>query len=161
MTSPPPRSGAPAARLDPAAGQVAVARALRAADELSALSPDLGWAEATGLADALVEALAHRCTDVAAGREEPGPLPLVLGAIGGPDGLVDHASCRAAAARLRASRSVLGGSELVWAQSGAEVAGSFADLLDQLADRARSRPLTRADKAVVLRRLHGLHRQLR
>lgn len=136
--------------------------ALQAADDLTALAPELGWAEATGLADALVDTLAHRCVDVAAGREVPTVLPAVVGAIGGADAGVDHASCRAAAARLRAvAPTVAASAELAWAPGTAEVMTELADLLDGVADRARRRPLTLTDKGVVLRRLHALHRRLR
>lgn len=138
---------------------------LRAADELTALAPDLGWAEATGLTDALVDALAHRCVDLAADREEPSPLPVVVGAIGGADSPVDHASCRAAAARLRAVAPVVQAGSAAggpaWAVGTVTVLTDLADLLDHVAGRSRRRPLTLVDKGVVLRRLHGMHRQLR
>lgn len=138
---------------------------LHAADDLTALAPDLGWAEATGLTDALVDALAHRCVDLAAGRGEPTTLPVVVGAIGGSDGPVDHASCRAAAARLGSIAPVVqaqvasGGP--AWAAGTAAVMTDLADLLDQVAARSRQRPLTLADKGVALRRLHKMHRLLR
>lgn len=162
MTSHPPRTG----RSDRGADSLGSApdlQALRAADELAALTPDLGWGEATGLVDALVDALAHRCVDLAGGREEPTQLPAVLGAIGGVEGPVDHASCRAAAARLRALSPVLSGAgpEQGWADTAGQVMVDLAELLDRIADLARTRTLTGADKGVVLRRLHGLHRQLR
>ena len=161
----PPRPPGPGPRPGDVALQpdgAAAAAALLAADELTALAPDLGWAEASGLADGLIDALAHRCVDVAAGRLEPTPLPLVVGAIGGPDGPVDHASCRAAAARLRAAARVPAlASHLPWAAGAAQGMTELAELLDHVADRSRSRPLTLADKGVVLRRLHALHRQLR
>lgn len=136
---------------------------LRAADDLTSLAPDLGWAEATGLADALVDALAHRCVDLAAGREQPGPLPLVVGAIGGADAAVDHASCRAAAARLRTLAPVVTAvaDAPPWAGATASVMTDLADLLDRVADRSRRGRLTLVDKGVTLRRLHDLHRQLR
>lgn len=138
------------------------ALALRAADDLTALAPDLGWAEATGLVDALIDTLAHRCVDVAAGRSSPTVLPVVAGAVGGTDGPPDHASCRAAAARLRALAPVVGQhTQLAWAVGTAAVMSDLADLLDQVADRSRRRPTTPTDKGVVLRRLHGMHRQLR
>lgn len=139
------------------------APALRAVEDLQAVAPDLGWAEANALVDALVDALAHRLVDVAADRDEPTPLPPVVGAIGGADGPVDHASCRAAAARLRALSPVLAQAAPEWAWAGAagQVMGDLAGLLDRLADLSRTRPLTAADKGVVLRRLHGLARQLR
>lgn len=138
---------------------------LRAADDLTSLAPDLGWTEATGLTDALVDALAHRCVDLAADREEPTTLPLVVGAIGGADGPVDHASCRAAAARLRALVPVVearvASDGPAWGAGTAAVMADLADLLDQVAGRSRQRTLTRVDKGVTLRRLHGMHRQLR
>lgn len=137
--------------------------AWRAARELEALAPDLGWPEATGLVDGLVDGLAHRCVDVAAGRDEPTPLPLVVGAIGGPDRAVDHASCRAAAARLRATAAGLrqAGADRAWALSAAAAATELAELLDHVADRARAGGLRPTEKGVVLRRLHAVQRQLR
>lgn len=138
------------------------AASLRAAEELTSLTPTLGWSEATGMADALVDALAQRLVDLAAGQEEPTPLALVAGAIGGPDTAVDHASCRAAAAGLRVgARLPAAHPELPWATGVAEVMTELADLLDHLADLARRRTPTRADKGVVLRRLHALHGRLR
>lgn len=136
---------------------------LRVADDLTALAPDLGWTEATALTDALVDALAHRCVDLATDREQPTTLPLVVGAIGGVDGTVDHASCRAAAARLRALAPVVAARSdgPAWASGTASVMTDLADLLDHVAGRARQRPLTLVDKGVTLKRLHGLHRQLR
>ena len=76
---------------------------------------------------------------------------------------VDHASCRAAAARLRALSPVLAQAapERAWAGAAGQVMGDLAGLLDRLADLSRTRPLTAADKGVVLRRLHGLARRLR
>jgi hypothetical protein len=138
------------------------AAALQAADDLTALAPELGWAEATGLTDALIDTLAHRCVDLAAGRPEPTTLPAVLGAIGGADAAPDHASCRAAAARLRALAPAVGQHDgLAWTAPTADVMLGLADLLDHVAERSRRRPLTLTDKGVVLRRLHALHRQLR
>lgn len=137
--------------------------AWRAARELEGLTPDLGWAEATGLVDALVDGLTHRCVDLAAGRDEPTALPLVAGALGGPDVPVDHASCRAAAARLRAASATLRGEGAgrSWAVGAAEVAEDLAELLDHVADRTRTGRLRPADKGVVLRRLHAAQRLLR
>lgn len=137
--------------------------AWRAARELEALAPELGWSEATGLVDALVEALAHRCLDVARGRDEPTPLPLVAGAVGGPDQAADHASCRAAAARLRATASTLRQQDpdRVWVVGAAQAAADLAELLDHVADRTRTGGLRPSDKGVVLRRLHAVQRQLR
>lgn len=140
-------------------GSVAAGRAAR---ELEALAPDLGWTEATGLVDGLVDGLAQRCADLAAGRAEPTPLPLVAGAIGGPDHAVDHASCRAAAARLRAAAGTLrqDGGEHGWALEAARAAGDLAELLDHVADRTRTGSLRASDKSVVLRRLHAAQRLL-
>lgn len=136
---------------------------LRAVEELHALAPDLGWAEASGLADALVDGLAQRCVDVAAGRAEPSTLPHVVGAIGGPDRPLDHASCRAAAARLRALAPALseGPDPTAWAVETGAVMVDLADLLERLAHLARTRSLGAADKGVTLRRLHALQRRLR
>lgn len=135
----------------------------RAAQELEALAPDLGWPEATGLVDGLVDGLAHRCTDLASGRTEPTALPLVVGAIGGPERPTDHASCRAAAARLRVVAATLRGSagDLGWGVRAADAAAELAELLDHVADRARTTGLRTGDKGVVLRRLHAVQRGLR
>lgn len=142
------------------AGSVAARRAAR---ELETLAPDLGWAEATGLADGLVDVLAHRLTDLGAGRDRPAPLPVVAGALGGPDRPADHASCRAAAARLRAAATTLRqeGGGRGWVLDAAQAAGDLAELLDHVADRTRAGGLRAADKGVVLRRMHAVQRLLR
>lgn len=136
--------------------------AWRAARELETLAPDLGWAEATGLMDGLVDVLTHRLVDLAAGRSESTPLPLVAGAIGGPDHPADHASCRAAAARLRAAADTLrqDGGDRGWALDAARTAADLAELLDHVADRTRTGSLRASDKSVVLRRLHAAQRLL-
>jgi hypothetical protein len=129
-------------------------------EELQPVAPDLGWTEATALVDALVEALAHRLVDLGAGRAEPSPLPVVTGAVGGADAEPDHASCRAAAARLRRVAPVLLDGGPGYAGDAGAVMTDLADLLDRLADRTRRGRLQRSDKAVVLRRLHALRRRL-
>lgn len=137
--------------------------AWRAVKDLEMLAPDLGWPEATALVDAVIEGLTHRLVDVAAGRAEPSTLPLTAPPVGGHEGPADHASCRAAAARLRAARPVLleDAEHRPWATAAAGVAEDLAELLDQVADRSRAGLHRPTDKSVALRRLHGLARQLR
>lgn len=137
--------------------------AWRAVKDLETLAPDLGWPEATALVDAVIEGLAHRLVDVAAGRAKPSTLPLPAPSDGGQDGPADHASCRGAAARLRAARPALleDAEHRPWAATAAGVAGDLAELLDQVADRSRAGRRRPTDKSVALRRLHGLRRQLR
>lgn len=144
-----------AARPAPSRGDV-----LRAVDDLQGAAADLGWPEATGLADALVDALSHLLVDLADGTSSPSPQPLVVGAIGGPDRTVDHASCRAAAATLRRVAPVLAGGGPAWAATAAVVAGELAELFDQVADRGRTGRVPPSHKGVVLRRLHELQRRL-
>lgn len=136
-------------------------RALLAADELQSMAPDLGWSEASSVAQGVLDVLAHRLVDLADDRPEPTVLPLVVGAIGGADQPLDHASCRAAAARLRSQAALLLTSAHGWAQTSGTVMVDLADLLDLAADRSRTRVLTRADKGVLLRRLHAMQRALR
>lgn len=133
---------------------------LRAVEDLQGAAADLGWPEATGLADGLVDALAHLLADLAGGAGTPSQQPAVVGAIGGGDRPPDHASCRAAAAALRRVAPVLLGGGPGWAEGGGEVALDLADLLDQVADRGRAGRLAPAHKGVVLRRLHHLQRRL-
>lgn len=144
----------------PARPALARSEVLGAVDDLQGAAADLGWPEATGLADALVDALSHLLVDLADGASTPGPRPLVVGAIGGPDRPVDHASCRAAAATLRRVAPVLLGGRPAWSAAAGDVALDLAALLDQVADRGRSRRLTTSSKGVVLRRLHALQRRL-
>lgn len=134
---------------------------LHAVDELAGLAPDLGWSEASGVTEALLDGLAHRLADAATDREEPRPLPLVVGAIGEPDRPPDHASCRAASARLRALSPLLTADPRPWASEGGTIMVELGDLLDHLAERTRRAALTGSDKGVVLRRLHALQRRLR
>ncbi|WP_298747802.1 hypothetical protein [uncultured Serinicoccus sp.] len=152
--------GPTAARQRSGAGP-APATLLRAAEEVSALAPDLGWSEASGLVEALLDGVAHVLADAATDRDRPRPQPLVVGAIGGTDRLPDHAGCRAAAGRLRALSGELLPHPAPWVAEAATVMTELGDLLDRVADRTRSGALTRADKGVVLRRLHGLHRRWR
>jgi hypothetical protein len=133
---------------------------LSAVEDLQGAAADLGWPDATGLADALVDGLSHLLVDLADGVAVPGPRPLVVGAIGGQDGSVDHASCRAAAATLRRVAPVLLGGGPAWSAAACDVALDLAALLDQVADRGRSGRLTPSSKGVVLRRLHALQRRL-
>jgi hypothetical protein len=133
---------------------------LRAVEDLQGAAADLGWPEATGLADGLVDALSHLLVDLADGAPSPSPQPAVVGAIGGPPRPVDHASCRAAAATLRRAALVLLGSGHRWAAEGGEVALALAGLLDQVAEHGRTGRVSPAHKGVVLRRLHHLQRRL-
>lgn len=153
MTREPGRTEAPP--------QVPVEALLRAVEEVSSLAPDLGWSEASGVAEAVLDGVAHRLADAATAREEPTPLPLVVGAIGGPDRLPDHASCRAAAARLRTLAPLLEQRHTSWERRAGSVMADLGDLLDRIADRTRSGSLTFSDKGVALRRLHALQRSLR
>ena len=136
-------------------------RLLRAAEEISGLAPDLGWAEASGLTEGVLDAVSHLLADAASGRDTPRPQPLVVGAIGATDRLPDHAGCRAAAARLRAHTPALGDHPVAWVATAAGVLDEVAALLDQVADRTRRGVLGPGDKGVVLRRLHRCQRRLR
>ena len=142
------------ARPAPPRGEV-----LRAVDDLQGAAADLGWDEATGLADALVDALSHLLVDLADGSAAPTPQPLVVGAIGGAARAVDHASCRAAAATLRRVAPVLGDGP-PWAAEAAGVALELAELFDKVAEDGRSGRVPPGHKGVVLRRLHALQRRL-
>lgn len=150
--APPPR-GPGTARLSPST-------ALAAVDDLQGEGADLGWPEATGLADSLVDALSHLLVDLGAGHSSPTPRPAVVGAIGGPAGPLDHASCRTAAAALRRAGGLLVEGGQPWTQEAAAVAMELADLLDRCAELARSGRLPERSKGVVLRRLRGLQRRL-
>lgn len=163
MPFPPPGPGAdqPGPALLSPTGAGAGARALLAADELSSLAPDLGWSEVSSLAQGVLDLLAHRLVDLADDRSEPTAVPPVVGAVGGPDRSLDHASCRAVAARLRGHAPLLLGSDHGWARESGAAMLDLADLLDGAADRFRARALTRADKSVVVRRLHAVQRRLR
>lgn len=144
-------------------------------EELTTLAPELGWPEATELADAVVEALAHRVLDLDVEPEAIHVVP-VLDAAGRRGGSGDapvgteHASCRAAAARLRelaprldraVERYTVPGPGRAWAPALGTTARELADLLDRAAERARTGQVGSSAKAVVLRRLHGLLRGLR
>lgn len=158
MDVPTPRHGTPAAT----ATTLVRDAALAAVEDLQRVAPDLGWGEATGLADGVVDALSHLLVDLADGATTPTARPLVVGAIAGPAAAPDHASCRSAAATLRRVAPVLrrGAAELAWAAEAGEVALDLAELLDQVADQARSGRLALAHKGVVVRRLHVLQRRL-
>ncbi len=135
--------------------------ALAALDDLHDAAADLGWDEATGLVDALVDHLAHLLVDLADGATTPTRRPVVVGAIGGPARPVDHASCRTAAAALRRVERVLRAGAPGWAPAAGDVALDLSELLDQVADRHRTGRLTPSDKSVVLRRVNVLARRLR
>ena len=146
----------------PAQGaRAATARLLQAVDEVAGLTPDLGWGEATTVVEALLDQLAHRLADAASGQEQPTELPLVVGAIGGADHTPDHASCRAVAARLRATAPLLTARHTGWERQAGETMVQLGDLLDQVADRTRRDRIRASDKGVVLRRLHVMQRALR
>lgn len=149
----PPRAGA-----EPDAALASAARA--SLDDLQGAAPDLGWPEATGLVDGLVDTLGHLLVDVSRGQARPTEVPMVVGAIGGADRPPDHASCRAAASTLRRATAVLEEHPTGWAGSGREVALDLADLLEHTADLSRRGRLTIAHKGVVLRRLHEMRRRL-
>lgn len=133
---------------------------LLAVEDLQDATADLGWPEATGLCDGLVDALAHLLVDLADGSELPSPRPTVVGAIGGPTRPLDHASCRAAAAALRRVAPTFGAAGPPWAEGAGQVCTDLADLVDRVADLGRSGRLTPSSKGVVLRRLHALQRRL-
>lgn len=136
------------------------AAVLRAVEDLQGAAPDLGWPEATGLADGLVDALSHLLVDLADGSASPSPRPLVVGAVGDVPRPLDHASCRAAAATLRRVAPVLLDGGPSWAPGAGEVGLELAALLDQLADHERGGRVSPSTKGVVLRRLHALQRRL-
>lgn len=144
----------------PAPASPSPAHVLRSVEDLQGAMPDLGWPEATGLVDGLVDALAHLLVDLASGADRPTPQPLVVGAIGGAQRPLDHASCRAGAAALRRAAPVLLAGGRPWAPAGGEVALELADLLDRTAGAARAGRVPPGAKGVVLRRLHALARRL-
>lgn len=149
----------PLATADDAAARTA-AVALAQVEDLQAAAADLGWPEATGLADALVDALSHLLVDLGEGRGAPTPRPVVVGAIGGPSRPIDHASCRVATAALRRAGSTLLDGDPAWSREAGEVALDLADLLEQCAEAARAERVVSADKGALLRRLGGLRRRL-
>lgn len=145
------------------AGPVGPAVVAAAVEDLQGQAPDLGWPEASSLTDALVDALAHLLVDLGAGAATPTPRPAVIGALGGSPGPVDAASCRATAASLRRSGSLLRRSataQVGWPGPAGDVALDLADLLEQVADQSRTGRLGLAHKGPVVRRLHRLHRTL-
>lgn len=133
---------------------------LLAVEDLQTATADLGWPEATGLCDGLVDSLAHLLVDVADGAGQPSARPTVVGAIGGRARPVDHASCRAAAATLRRVAPTFADDAPSWAPAAGGVATDLAELLDQVADLGRTGRLTPTSKGVVLRRMHALQRRL-
>lgn len=158
MRPPSRAAGAPPGRVADGSTRRA---AVRAVEDLQGAAPDLGWPEATGLADGLVDALSHLLVDLADGAPRPSPQPLVVGAIGGAPHPVDHASCRAAAAALRRATAVLDAGAPTWGPQAGQIATALADLLEHAADRERAGRTQPGDKSVLLRRLHELHRRLR
>ncbi|WP_161600196.1 hypothetical protein [Serinicoccus marinus] len=136
-------------------------RLLRAAEEISGLAPDLGWAEASGLTEGVLDAVSHLLADAASGRDTPRP----------------SRSSSAPSVPPTASRTTPAaglprhGSEPTpppWATTRspgspprAGVLDEVAALLDQVADRTRRGVLGPGDKGVVLRRLHRCQRRLR
>lgn len=135
-----------------------------AVEDLQEHGPDLGWPEASSLADALIDTLSHLLVDLAAGAATPSPRPQVIGALGAGEGALDAASCRATAASLRRAGRLMteaarpGGSS--WAGAAGEVALDLADLLETTAAQGRAGRLAPMHKGPVLRRLHGLRRRL-
>lgn len=136
----------------------AVAAAL--VDDLQSTAADLGWSQANGLVDALIDNLAHLLVDAAAQRPQPAPHPQVVGAIGGPDGALDHASCRTAVAALRRSGAALLAGPTCWAREAGGVALDLADLLEECVEQERRRVVRPGVKGVVVRRLRSLQRRL-
>lgn len=152
---------------DGATGAVTEAVTAAVVDDLQGQSPDLGWPDASSLVDALVDALSHLLVDVGEGARTPSPRPEVIGALGGAPGSLDPASCRATAGSLRRAGSTLHEAAraddrdgATWAGRAGDVALDLADLLESLADQARSGRLTPSHKGPVLRRLRGLQREL-
>ncbi|GAA5161100.1 hypothetical protein [Ornithinimicrobium tianjinense] len=129
-------------------------------DDLQGTAADLGWSQANGLVDALIDSLAHLLVDAAAQRPQPGPHPQVVGAIGGPDGPLDHASCRTASSALRRTGAALLRGSTSWAPGAGEVALDLADLLEECVEQERLRRLRPGAKSVVVRRLLSFQRRL-
>lgn len=140
--------------------EVALAVALALVEDLQGTTADLGWPEATALADALVDGLSHVLVDLASGRPRPTSHPAVVGAVGGPPAPLEHASCRVATAALRRAGAVLLEAGPAWATEGGDVALSLADLVERCAERERAGRLRPTDKGPVLRELRGLQRRL-
>jgi hypothetical protein len=142
--------------------RVGLAVCLALVEDLQGTGADLGWPEATGLVDAIVDALCHLLVDLGQGQPSPTPRPAVVGAIGGVPRPLDHASCRAASASLRRAGSALLGSDGPgWARDAGEVALDLAALLERCVERDRAGRLRPLSKSVVQRELHGLQRRLR
>lgn len=137
------------------------AAALAALDDLQDAAADLGLDEATGLVDALVDDLGHLLVDLAQDAAAPTPRPLVVGAIGGQERPVDHASCRVAAAALGRVSGVLAAGAPSWAPPAGVVAEQLAALLIQVADTPRGGQLSPSARGVVVRRVNTLSRRLR
>lgn len=141
-------------------GELGTAVTLALVEDLQGTTADLGWPEASALADALVDGLSHLLVDLGSGRARPTPHPAVVGAIGGPPARLDHASCRVATAALRRAGAALLTAGPSWAHEGGDLALSLADLLERCAERDRRGRLRPADKGPVLRELRGLQRRL-
>lgn len=139
---------------------VGAAVALALVEDLQTATADLGWPEASALADALVDGVCHLLVDLGSGRARPTQHPAVVGAIGGPGGRLDHASCRVAAASLRRAGAALLGGQPAWAREGGDVALCLADLVERCVERDRAGRLRPTDKGPVLRELHALQRRL-
>lgn len=137
------------------------AQALAALDDLQDAAADLGWDEATGLVDALVDDLGHLLVDLAEGAPSPTPRPTVVGAIGGPVRAVDHASCRVAAAALRRVSLVFAAGGTSWAPVAGTVAEELAGLLLQVAETRRGGQLPPSARGVVVGRVSAWSRRLR
>lgn len=137
------------------------AEALAALDDLQEAAADLGWDEATGLVDALVDELGHLLVDLAEGAPTPTPRPDVVGAIGGPTRAVDHASCRVAAAALRRVSAVFATGGTPWAPAAGVIADELAGLLLKVADQPRGGHLPPSARGVVVRRVSAWRRRLR
>lgn len=161
----PSRPDARSLTRDAPAGGLASTRAtaLAVLEDLQDQGPDLGWAEANNLADALLDHLSHLLVDVAADAHAPSARPEVIGSVGGSDGALDAASCRATASSLRRAGAVLveaAGPASAWAGGAGEVALDLADLLEHTASSSRQGQLRSHHRGPVVRRLHALHRRL-
>lgn len=137
---------------------------LGAVEDLQSTFPDIGWVEAGVLIDSIFDQLSHALVDLCepsyprAPRQVHRPPTLApVPAAGEGVAQADHASCRAGAAALRRAARVFSARQWVKHQQLAEELG---ELLDHVAERTRAQRMLPSDKAVVLRRLHQLHRRL-
>lgn len=161
MDRPQPGAGLAPAPRAAAPRTASRAEVLAALDDLQDAAADLGWDEATGLVDGLVDDLGHLLVDLAEGAAAPTHRPRVIGAIGGPTRPVDHASCRVAAAALGRVSTVFATGGTSWAPGAAKVADELAGLLLTVADTPRGGHLPPSARGVVVRRVNTWARHLR